>query len=248
MNLNQMETPNYYAIIPANVRYDKELSASAKLLYAEITSLTHKDGYCWATNKYFAELYDVDERSVSRWISSLVERKYIISEIEDNYNRKIYILNKGGVTKMSEGCDKNVQEDRQKCLHNIKDNNKNNILGPSPSAPASDIQYVPLEEEIKSLRKKEVKSDPELTVKRDIIGFFIRKSKEYHNDYCPIINLPAALRLVNGCLDFSNPTEIKEWIEWYLQSDLYEILGSDIKTCLCTASYNKYKDYRRKHD
>lgn len=122
------------------------------------------------------------------------------------------------------------------------------ILGPSPSAPASDIQYVPLEEEIKSLRKKEVKSDPELTVKRDIIGFFIRKSKEYHNDYCPIINLPAALRLVNGCLDFSNPTEIKEWIEWYLQSDLYEILGSDIKTCLCTASYNKYKDYRRKHD
>jgi len=121
-------------------------------------------------------------------------------------------------------------------------------VGPSPSAPASDIQYVPLEEDIRGLRKKEIKEDPELTVKRDLIGFFIRKSKEYHNDYCPVIQYPVALRLVKSCLDFSNPTEIKQWIEWYLQSELYEVLGSDIKTCLCTASFNKYKDYRRKHD
>jgi|GEM_PF-6896815 len=243
-----METPNYFAIIPANVRYDKELSSSAKLLYAEITSLTNKEGYCWASNSYFAELYGTDERTVSRWISSLVDKGYVSSEVEGYNKRKIYILDRGGMTKMSGGGDKNVIEDRQKCLHNSKDNNKNNILEPSPAAPACvEPEYIPLEEEIKSLRKKEVKTDPNITIKKDIIGFFIRKSKEYHAGYCPVIQLPVALRLVNDCLKFSNPDEIKAWIEWYLQGDLYEVLGSDIKTCLCTASYNKYKDYKRKY-
>lgn len=235
-----------YGILPNKVLFDSTISPSSKLLYVLISSLCAVRGYCFANNKYLADRLGISERQVTRLITEL--EKYLRFENRTDYSRRIYISDCN--------IDKNVHEHSKECLgnvdknvvHNIKDNNKNNILGPSPSAPASDIQYVPLEDEIKSLRKKEVKSDPELTVKRDIIGFFIRKSKEYHNDYCPVINLPAALRLVNGCLDFSNPTEIKEWIEWYLQSDLYEILGSDIKTCLCTASYNKYKDHRRKYD
>ena len=35
------EKPSYYAIIPANVRYDKRLTDKAKLLYGEITCLTN---------------------------------------------------------------------------------------------------------------------------------------------------------------------------------------------------------------
>lgn len=69
-----METPNYYAIIPANVRYDKNLKDKAKLLYGEITSLSNKDGYCWATNRYFAELYDVSTTTLSTLIKNLVDR------------------------------------------------------------------------------------------------------------------------------------------------------------------------------
>lgn len=68
---------SYYAIIPANVRYDKSLSANAKLLYGEITALCNDKGYCWATNKYFADLYGVSDRSIRQWISVLEKRGYI---------------------------------------------------------------------------------------------------------------------------------------------------------------------------
>lgn len=72
---------SYYAIIPANVRYDKELPANAKLLYGEITALCNSEGYCWASNRYFAELYEVTNTSVSKWIKALCDAGYIKSKI-----------------------------------------------------------------------------------------------------------------------------------------------------------------------
>ena len=74
--------PSYYAIIPATVRYDKRLSANAKLLYGEITALCGKGGYCWARNSYFAELYGVNKISISRMIKQLIDYGYIFSEIK----------------------------------------------------------------------------------------------------------------------------------------------------------------------
>ena len=52
----QNSQPTYYAIIPADVRYSKNIVPQAKLLYGEITALTNKKGWCWATNKYFFTL------------------------------------------------------------------------------------------------------------------------------------------------------------------------------------------------
>ncbi len=51
------EKPNFFAIIPSGVRYDKDLTPNAKLLYAEITSLLSMGGECYASNRYFSELY-----------------------------------------------------------------------------------------------------------------------------------------------------------------------------------------------
>jgi hypothetical protein len=68
---------SYYAIIPANVRYDKDLVSNAKLLYGEITALCNEKGYCWASNQYFAELYNVSDRTIKNWISQLADKGYI---------------------------------------------------------------------------------------------------------------------------------------------------------------------------
>lgn len=90
-----MNKPNYYAIIPANVRYDKDLSPNAKLLYGEITALSNAEGFCWATNAYFSELYDVTKRSIQLWLSQLEDKGFIRVSIDskgpNDSTRKIYI-------------------------------------------------------------------------------------------------------------------------------------------------------------
>lgn len=118
------EKPNYYAIIPATVRYDEKLKANEKLLYAEITSLTNKTGECWATNKYFADLYKVSVRSVSSWLSNLEKNNYIrINFIKET--ERIIIL--GEVEKNFQGGRKNLLGGVEKNFyHNNKDNNKYN--------------------------------------------------------------------------------------------------------------------------
>lgn len=71
------ESPSYYAIIPAGVRYDKQLPQGAKLLYGEITALTNKNGYCWASNDYFAKLYSVSIGTIKSWLKCLEDNSYI---------------------------------------------------------------------------------------------------------------------------------------------------------------------------
>lgn len=78
----------YYAVIPAIVRYDKELTANAKLLYGELTALCNEKGYCWATNQYFADLYSVSKKSITQWIKQLEKRKYIETRLNYKENSK----------------------------------------------------------------------------------------------------------------------------------------------------------------
>ena len=112
---------NYYAIIPANVRYDQNLCANSKLLYGEITALCNEKGYCWASNQYFADLYGVSKITVSRWISSLEEYKYITIKLnyKENSNeiesRYIYIIN--NINYISSTPDKPDKEPKKENLY-----------------------------------------------------------------------------------------------------------------------------------
>ena len=81
--------PNYYAIIPAEVRYSEKLSPNSKLLYGEITCLTNKEGYCWAQNQYFADLYKVHKKTVSKWISELEKAGFVKSKVKRNKSKVV---------------------------------------------------------------------------------------------------------------------------------------------------------------
>tara|TARA_R110000824_G_scaffold1834_7_gene9118 strand:+ start:1506 stop:2156 length:651 start_codon:yes stop_codon:yes gene_type:complete len=103
-----MKYPNFYSIIPATIRYDKELTPNAKLLYAEITSLLQMNGVCYASNKYFSELYGKNKVTISRWIKELKESGYISvsytykedsNEIANRYMQICY----GGLSKNDKG-------------------------------------------------------------------------------------------------------------------------------------------------
>lgn len=115
-----MENPTYYAILPSVVRYDRELTDKAKLLYAEISALSNKTGQCWAGNTYFSKLYDVTPRTITRIIKELVDKGYLFSRLEykgKEVSKRILSLiplevgtkmSTPPLTKMSIPLDKNV--------------------------------------------------------------------------------------------------------------------------------------------
>lgn len=122
----KMEKPSYYAILPADVRYDNRLKPMEKIIYCEITALTNKNGYCNARNSYFAELYEVHKNTVGAWISHLVELGYLKSILIYKENsseiigRKLYISipKKETDTPINE----NIDTPQQKNLDPINEN------------------------------------------------------------------------------------------------------------------------------
>jgi len=137
--------PNFYAILPATIRYDKDLSSSEKLFYAELTAMAHKEGYAWASNKYFAELYGVSNSTVSLWIKHLSELGHVeleyIKEGKQIVKRLIYPIQKiergysenqkGGSQKIERGYSENLKENSTS--NNITSNN--NTRGKKASPP-----------------------------------------------------------------------------------------------------------------
>jgi hypothetical protein len=83
-----MENKSYYAVIPATVRYDERLKLLSRMLYGEITALSNEKGYCWASNAYFANLYNSSIRTIKSCISELRECGYITLELKYKENSK----------------------------------------------------------------------------------------------------------------------------------------------------------------
>lgn len=122
------DKPSYYSILTADVRYDEKLNASEKLLFSEITALSNKHGYCTAGNGYFSKLYNVSDRSVTRWIRHLKELGYLKyvpiykKDSKEVAERRLYPL-----TNSKDPLDKNVYGGRQKCPRPLDKNVEDNI-------------------------------------------------------------------------------------------------------------------------
>ena len=127
--------PSYYGIIPANVRYDNSLSMGAKIMYCEITALSSKTGECWASNGYFSNLYEVDDRTVNRWVTELVNAGYIERLLDSNSlneRRRILKVTLDPVpTKIAGGPEENVMTgpDKNVGYNNTSINNTSINIG-----------------------------------------------------------------------------------------------------------------------
>jgi hypothetical protein len=88
---------NCYSVIPADVKYDRDLTFFEIVLYGEISSLISATGECWASNQYFADLFNMKPNTISISISKLVEKGYVSIQIKNGNGRIIKI--KGGIEK-----------------------------------------------------------------------------------------------------------------------------------------------------
>jgi hypothetical protein len=132
------EQPNYYAIISAEVRYDNNISANAKLLYAEITALLNMNGECFATNKYFSKLYGKSVVTISKWVNELISNGYISSYYTykggtKEIDRRYLSILKGGIKENDKGGIKeNFKDNNTKVNNNITySNNKGRFKKPT---------------------------------------------------------------------------------------------------------------------
>ena len=91
--------PNNYAIIPADVRYCKRISANAKLLFAELTALADKDGKVFVTNDALAETFSVSRSTVTRWLTELTNENFAtcVSRYDHVLRHNVRFILLGGV-------------------------------------------------------------------------------------------------------------------------------------------------------
>lgn len=83
---------NNYIKIPINILEDENLSSNAKILYGRLKLLSHKDGYCFASNNHLANLLKVSTRTITRLIKQLELYNYIKIVYSTQYKRKIYFF------------------------------------------------------------------------------------------------------------------------------------------------------------
>lgn len=125
------DSPNYYGILPSSVRYCKKLNPHAKILYTELSALTNKNGYCHATNAYFAKLYEVSERAITKWFKELSEFGFIEIQIIRNQSGTFRRIVLSGVNNRSIGGMNNGSTPPEQPFHTKEyykeENTSNNI-------------------------------------------------------------------------------------------------------------------------
>nr|DAO82989.1 MAG TPA: helix-turn-helix domain protein [Caudoviricetes sp.] len=107
---------NGYAICPNSWIFDKRVQKMLPLLLL-ISSLSAKEGYCYASNQYLAEKFGTTPETISRQITKLKEYGYIETQ-DDKFgavvtNRKIRLialenLNQPPLTKTSMANDESI--------------------------------------------------------------------------------------------------------------------------------------------
>lgn len=73
----------FLASIPYNIQIDDLIPDSVKIFYGQLTGLSVKCGYLWATDEQLAQMKNTSERNIQRWFKILEDAGYIKRETQN---------------------------------------------------------------------------------------------------------------------------------------------------------------------
>lgn len=149
-------------VLPESVLGDNRLTYFERILLIDIVSLCKKNGYCWATNRYFMKKFDCTKPTVSKSISSLSKNGYIDIEInnsETNNSKRIIKLSevlKKRITSIQRNANTSIQNNFNH--YNKYNKKKNDILDKIYYVDDNGIEYwhgIPIESSVATIEEQE---------------------------------------------------------------------------------------------
>ena len=113
----------YYAVIPAEVLHSHQISSTAKILYAHLSTLAQKEGFAFPRNKYLSEAMDISASQVTRLITELEDCGFLKRDVI-NGRRILWI----GSAEMRDQLRINADEGQQKCGGGVRKNADHNSI------------------------------------------------------------------------------------------------------------------------
>lgn len=106
----------FFTIIPHNVRNDDRLSASEKLFFGDLVGLSKNEGYCYASNTWLSNTFNVSVSVIRMWLINLEKFGYIERNFcSKNGQRKIYVT--PGFSSKRGGCQNSDRGVSENCHH-----------------------------------------------------------------------------------------------------------------------------------
>ena len=119
-------------ILPTSILGDNNITPLERLLLISILFLCKQKGYCWATNDYFVELFNVRKQTIPKSISSLSKNNYVelkFDNSEKNNSKQIIKISEA-LTKIILGIKENMNTsiNENHNQYNRYNNKRKNII------------------------------------------------------------------------------------------------------------------------
>lgn len=210
MNREDLSHLSFDSHAPTCMIFNKDLEPNCLQLYMIVRNLTRMNGYCFATNNYLANLFQVDDRTIRRWLQSLIKEGYldsIVSKGKDAFKseRKIYISDK---FKKSLRQDNFVQDPGQKC----------------PPPPDKNVHHK------EEYSKEEKKKDSTPSAGASALSTFLHaKIKKMKPNFSKSIT-PDWYSNADKLLKVRSPDEIRKVIDWAFEDPFWSTVIQSTKS------------------
>src|SRR5699024_8982811 len=118
-------------------------------------ALASKNGFCWAENRYFAELYNVHKITISKWLKNLEDKGYIRTELKyvhgtKQVSKRYIYINDTPISQIAKGYKSNdydpVSQNAKEELSTTSNNNTRDNKSTSRSKLKFETHHLKLAE------------------------------------------------------------------------------------------------------